>query len=144
MERSRVTPARVDRGLAGREGHVESDIGGEAEGAAVAESAGLEASSGGHDPEKAVSEIRTTPARAGLTECQDTVAVRAVGPAVSARDPSASVLKAFRSMVDRAIEWRDRARGRRLLMEMDERSLKDIGISRSDAFQESRKPFWRS
>jgi uncharacterized protein YjiS (DUF1127 family) len=28
-------------------------------------------------------------------------------------------------------------------MEMDERLLKDIGISRSDAYRESRKPFWR-
>jgi uncharacterized protein YjiS (DUF1127 family) len=69
--------------------------------------------------------------------------VRNVGPAVSARDLFASLLKAFKSTADKVTEWRDRARERRWLMEMDERLLKDIGISRSDAYRESRKPFWR-
>jgi uncharacterized protein YjiS (DUF1127 family) len=36
-----------------------------------------------------------------------------------------------------------RWRQRRLLEELDDRSLRDIGISRSEALAEARKPFWR-
>ena len=42
--------------------------------------------------------------------------------------------------------WRlghERYRQRRQLMEMDERQLKDIGITREQAEQEGRKPIWR-
>jgi uncharacterized protein YjiS (DUF1127 family) len=34
-------------------------------------------------------------------------------------------------------------RQRRALLALDERMLKDIGISRTDALQEGNKPFWR-
>ena len=40
--------------------------------------------------------------------------------------------------------WRDRARQRRELMELDGRLLKDIGVSRAEAEFEARKPFWRA
>jgi uncharacterized protein YjiS (DUF1127 family) len=39
--------------------------------------------------------------------------------------------------------WRQRLRDRRALALMDERSLRDLGLSRYDAFYEARKPFWR-
>ena len=39
--------------------------------------------------------------------------------------------------------WRRRMRGRRELALMSDRSLRDIGLTRYDAFQEIRKPFWR-
>ena len=39
--------------------------------------------------------------------------------------------------------WERRARERRMLAEMPERMLKDIGINRLDAHRESDKPFWR-
>jgi uncharacterized protein YjiS (DUF1127 family) len=39
--------------------------------------------------------------------------------------------------------WRLRARGRRELALMGDRSLRDIGRTRYDVFQEIRKPFWR-
>ena len=39
--------------------------------------------------------------------------------------------------------WIERARQRRCLAGLPDRSLKDIGISRCDALQEARKPFWR-
>src|SRR5262249_55371779 len=39
--------------------------------------------------------------------------------------------------------WRRRVGGRRELALMSDRSLRDIGITRYDAFQEIRKPFWR-
>ena len=39
--------------------------------------------------------------------------------------------------------WIQRARQRRCLAGLSDRSLKDIGISRCDALHEARKPFWR-
>lgn len=42
-----------------------------------------------------------------------------------------------------ALRWIDRARQRRLLAELDDRLLADIGITREDALREARKPFWR-
>lgn len=33
---------------------------------------------------------------------------------------------------------------RRALLALDDAMLKDIGISRADAFQEGNKPFWRA
>ena len=38
---------------------------------------------------------------------------------------------------------RERYRQRRHLMEMDNRELKDIGITRERAEEEARKPFWK-
>jgi uncharacterized protein YjiS (DUF1127 family) len=38
---------------------------------------------------------------------------------------------------------RERYRQRRQLMEMDDRQLKDIGITRDQAEQEARKPIWK-
>ena len=46
----------------------------------------------------------------------------------------------------RAIElflgWREVARQRRSLLELDERLLKDIGNTRADALREASRPFW--
>jgi uncharacterized protein YjiS (DUF1127 family) len=39
--------------------------------------------------------------------------------------------------------WRRRAQERQELTAMDERDLRDIGISRLDARREADKPFWR-
>lgn len=41
-------------------------------------------------------------------------------------------------------EWRQRARSRRYLVEMSDRDLKDVGISRSEADREADLPFWRA
>ena len=38
-----------------------------------------------------------------------------------------------------AARWRER----RLLEQLDDRALRDIGISRSEALAEARKPFWQ-
>ena len=40
--------------------------------------------------------------------------------------------------------WGERRRQRHALRELSEHVLKDIGIGRSDAEQEWRKPFWRA
>ncbi len=39
--------------------------------------------------------------------------------------------------------WPDRRRQRRALRNMDKEQLHDLGINRSEAMRESRKPFWR-
>ncbi len=40
--------------------------------------------------------------------------------------------------------WYERARQRRHLMALDDRLLRDIGISRAEALREFDKPFWRA
>jgi uncharacterized protein YjiS (DUF1127 family) len=41
-------------------------------------------------------------------------------------------------------EWQERASTRHRLMTLDERMLKDIGLSADIAEREGRKPFWRA
>ena len=52
----------------------------------------------------------------------------------------------LRLRVMRAVAWMEAAfrtaRERRQLMTLDERALKDIGISRADAHGEWSRPFW--
>jgi uncharacterized protein YjiS (DUF1127 family) len=53
------------------------------------------------------------------------------------RDVARRVLETWR-------EWRRRAQGRAELAGLDDRMLKDIGLTRSDAEFLSNKPFWRA
>jgi uncharacterized protein YjiS (DUF1127 family) len=39
--------------------------------------------------------------------------------------------------------WLRRSRTRRRLAELEDRELRDIGVSRAQALDESKKPFWR-
>lgn len=39
--------------------------------------------------------------------------------------------------------WINRHQQRKALQQLDERTLKDIGVSRVDALRESYKPFWK-
>lgn len=39
--------------------------------------------------------------------------------------------------------WHERMRSRRLLLQMDERLLKDIGMTQASAQAEASKPWWR-
>lgn len=55
--------------------------------------------------------------------------------------PGATTLS--RSLIGRMATWRARATGRRELLAMDERMLRDIGVSPSVAYAEARKPFWQ-
>jgi uncharacterized protein YjiS (DUF1127 family) len=45
--------------------------------------------------------------------------------------------------VARLLHWHELARQRRALLRLDDRMLKDIGISRADAEHEACRPFWR-
>ncbi len=47
------------------------------------------------------------------------------------------------NIIDGFARMRERARGRKLLLEMDARLLKDIGITRNIAAAEAAKPWWR-
>lgn len=49
----------------------------------------------------------------------------------------------WRAMQERLARWRILAEQRRQLARFDDRMLKDIGLSRADAHQETRKWFWQ-
>ncbi len=48
------------------------------------------------------------------------------------------------SMVDTLLSWQRRHKDRMHLMALDDRLLRDIGISPADVDREASKPFWRS
>jgi len=48
------------------------------------------------------------------------------------------------SATDTVLDWQDRVRQRRNLLEMDDHLLRDIGLSRADLEHEAAKPFWRA
>jgi uncharacterized protein YjiS (DUF1127 family) len=49
----------------------------------------------------------------------------------------------LRRLPDQLLVWVDRSRQRRHLGEMDDRMLRDIGLSRTSAWAETRKWFWQ-
>jgi uncharacterized protein YjiS (DUF1127 family) len=55
----------------------------------------------------------------------------------------ANVRRPLSVLMEILATWRMRARGRRQLMMLDDRSLADIGVSRADAEAEWRKPPWQ-
>lgn len=69
-------------------------------------------------------------------------------------DPAAEVPSRFEmrrgfrrwltATLDRGLDWLDRARSRRQLARLDDRQLRDIGVSRTDADREAAKPFWKA
>ncbi len=68
---------------------------------------------------------------------------------ISAGSAAAKPLRAFGKIRRVAIKclqliviWQERAEQRHILRELDGRMLKDIGVSRSDAYKEANKPFW--
>ena len=67
------------------------------------------------------------------------------GTAPAFEAASAAVEQA-RGFLTRAVytleEWHERARQRRRLMELDDRLLKDVGLTRADVARETSKPFW--
>jgi uncharacterized protein YjiS (DUF1127 family) len=47
-------------------------------------------------------------------------------------------------MVDALLDWQERGRQRRELVQLDDHMLHDIGITRAEAFAEAAKPFWHA
>ena len=54
-----------------------------------------------------------------------------------------SLRQALTSITAMPREWRRRARSRAELAMLDERMLRDIGVTRADIWREVNKPFWR-
>lgn len=50
--------------------------------------------------------------------------------------------KALRSMKKLVGRWQELHRQRRLLAQMSDGALKDLGLSRADIQQETERPFW--
>jgi uncharacterized protein YjiS (DUF1127 family) len=55
-----------------------------------------------------------------------------------------SVGRFLTGLVNRLAEWHERSEQRFHLAGMDDRMLKDIGVSSVDAVRESSKPFWKA
>lgn len=62
------------------------------------------------------------------------------------RITEADMPKRTRTSITSVLTWIDtqleKRRSRRLLLEMTDEQLKDIGISRSDAYREASRPMW--
>lgn len=70
-----------------------------------------------------------------------------LGPApASARHagPASRVAAALGAVVERLLEWQERAAQRRHLAGLDERMLRDVGLTRADVFAEYRKLPWQA
>jgi uncharacterized protein YjiS (DUF1127 family) len=50
----------------------------------------------------------------------------------------------FVAILETLLDWQERARSRVLLSRLDDRMLRDLGITRVDAARETDKPFWRA
>ena len=55
-----------------------------------------------------------------------------------------SLSRAAISVADAVYGWQERARQRHMLAGLDDRLLRDMGITRADVSQESDKPFWHA
>ena len=65
-------------------------------------------------------------------------------PLFNADDLLGGVKFAIVRLFEMLSEWQKRERQRHQLRELDDRLLRDIGISRVDAGREVSKPFWRA
>ena len=55
----------------------------------------------------------------------------------------AGIVRTVTWTVERLISWQERARERSHLLSLDDRALKDIGLSRCDVAEIADHPFWR-
>jgi uncharacterized protein YjiS (DUF1127 family) len=60
------------------------------------------------------------------------------------REPLAPrTTRALEKVVETIFTWIERSRMRRRLLALDDRMLRDVGISRAEVHGEAQKPFWR-
>lgn len=52
-------------------------------------------------------------------------------------------LELFSRAFDTMLMWQERQEERRHVLKLDDRMLRDIGLTRDQAFELSRRPFWR-
>lgn len=67
----------------------------------------------------------------------------ATGAAPKSPGAFARVRRNVAKLLEKLAIWQERTGQRHTLSELNEHMLKDIGVSRSDAFREARKPFWQ-
>jgi uncharacterized protein YjiS (DUF1127 family) len=81
-------------------------------------------------------------------ECAHTKSPRGPTALALALALSWCAMRRFGQSVSRAAEvgltWLERSRQRRRLGELSDHMLRDIGLTRADAWSETEKPFWRS
>jgi uncharacterized protein YjiS (DUF1127 family) len=58
--------------------------------------------------------------------------------------PTRDLRDAATRLVVALLRWRELAQQRYRLLSMDDRMLKDIGVTRADALHEGMRPFWDS
>jgi uncharacterized protein YjiS (DUF1127 family) len=55
-----------------------------------------------------------------------------------------AVVPALMAGLEKFFGWWTRSQARHTLANLDERTLRDIGVSKTDVYREALKPFWRS
>jgi uncharacterized protein YjiS (DUF1127 family) len=78
-------------------------------------------------------------------ECTRTIPRRPSEPGVLpalARVALRGLGEACRRVAEIGLTWTDRARQRRQLTALSDHMLRDIGLTRADAWAEADKPFW--
>lgn len=75
--------------------------------------------------------------------CPDTPSERLESPGRPLPRASAG-RRTLRAAILRIVLWHERSRQRRHLMLLDDRLLKDMGLTRADIEAEFEKPFWRA
>ena len=78
------------------------------------------------------------------TSCTTVPRISVARPAPVTGSWLAGILRLAGVVFASMAHWRERAKQRRQLSELDDRLLTDVGLSRSDAWQESRKHFWQA
>lgn len=63
---------------------------------------------------------------------------------VSTARPAAPPRRAGTRLLDLLLSWQERSGQRHALLHLSDRELRDVGITRVDAGNEARKPFWRA
>lgn len=72
-----------------------------------------------------------------------TLTIRGDRPSNRHRTLLARLAQGAGALIDLVLQWQERVRQRHQLAKLDDRLLRDIGISRVDAMHEIEKPFWR-
>lgn len=55
-----------------------------------------------------------------------------------------SLLPALIAVFETPMVWVERSEHRQKLRQLNDRTLRDVGLSRADISREARKPFWRA